>query len=127
MLKKALRLHQAARLPDMSSDSGTRRLGGLAAWLEPQRQLQVCFSEQLRVSHGHYLFNGFASTTELSTYSSPRHQPKQGSTHSVVIGLSFRPLRCSRIWTSTRRVDSVQMEHICRTTPITTKLSSPAG
>ncbi len=31
-----------------------------------------------------------------------------------------------RIWTSTRRVDSVTMESIWSTTPITTKFSSPA-
>ena len=76
------------------------------------------------MSHGHCLFNGCALTTDLSTWDIGS---EQDSTHSVVIGLSFRPLRCSRIWTNTRRVDSVQMEHICRTTPITTKLSSPAG
>ena len=43
------------------------------------------------------------------------------------MGFSFKPLRWSRIWTSTRRVDSVPMLSICSTTPVKTKLSSPAA
>ena len=100
---------------------------------------QECFSGQpsLTCGHNHVCNKRCAFTMNLSTRRGPSQtesmvsqtQPNDtnSSTHSVVIGLSLRPLRCSRIWTSTRRVDSVQMEHICRTTPITTKLSSPAG
>ena len=45
----------------------------------------------------------------------------------VVTGFSLRPRDCSSSCTRVRRVDSVQMDTSCRMTPISTKLSSPAG
>ena len=47
--------------------------------------------------------------------------------HSVGSVQSAARRTCSSIWTSVRRVDSVPMDIIWSTTPITTKLISPAG